>query len=510
MATAVPGIGGPSTPFFSPDGNWVGFYEVEYAGIKKIPVTGGSAVQICPVNGTLRGVTWADDGTIIFALSTHPGLWRVASSGGTPELLVEPGEGGKAFEFPDALSGGRTVLFAVRPASAPDGSKNQLAVLSLETRKWQQLTEGGTNPHYSPSGHIIFNDGNNLRAIQFDRNTLEVHGPAMTVLPGVMTKANTSVASFGVSVTGTLAYLKGTVSAGSSRTLVWVDRDGSEESIAVPLRAYAYPRVSPDGTRIAVDIRDQENDIWIWDIARKNLIKLTIDPGPNRGVAWTPDSKRIAFSSVRDGHENLYWQAADGSGAAERLTTGDRPQVPSSFTPDGKALLFAEPGSAPYDLRIVAVDGEARGRSRLLLHSSSSERAPEVSPDGRWLAYQSNETGRDEVFVRPFPAIDSGRWQVSNGGGTRPAWSPKGDALYYFQPGKIIAVPILSGTTFAAGVPAVIVKGAYVSPQDGRGYDLSPDGKRSLMIKESSPAGSPPTELVVALNWSEELKAKVQ
>ena len=217
---------------------------------------------------------------------------------------------------------------------------------------------------------------------------------------------------------------------------MWVNRNGREEPITAPPRAYTYARLSPDGTRLALDIRDQQSDIWIWDLARQNLQPLTNDSGFNRLPIWTPDGKRVAFSAERDGVESVYWQASDGSGTMERLSSGTQGQSPMAFSPDGKQLVFSTPhGRRPFDLGRIDMSTPTR-TTTMMLHSPWSEANAEISPDGHWLAYQSNESGQDEVWVRPFPNVETERHQVSRGGGTRPLWSPTGRELFYYvEPG---------------------------------------------------------------------------
>jgi serine/threonine-protein kinase len=287
-----------------------------------------------------------------------------------------------------------------------------------------------------------------------------------------------------------------------------VDREtGKEEPIAAPARAYFYPRISPDGTRVALDVRDEKNDIWIWHFARQTLTPLTFHDGLDRMPVWAPLQDRLAFSSQRDGAAaSLYWQAADGSGAAERLTTAAQEQFPMSFSPDGRHLLFVQAGNS-YDLTMIAV-GEADAQPTPVLASPSAEWNGEVAPGGRWLAYQSNESGRAEIYVRPFPDVDGTRIQVSTNGGTRPTWSRDGRELfYYLPPGIVHAVAVQTGATFKAGRPEVLFTGQYATPQVGRVYDVSPDGRRILLIKRgASEDQGEARQLVVVVNWFEELK----
>jgi Tol biopolymer transport system component/tRNA A-37 threonylcarbamoyl transferase component Bud32 len=498
------------TVFMSPDGQWVGFEDLAERSLKKIAVSGGTALTICRLlpNMSLRGASWAPDDTIIFGTSTA-GLFRVAAGGGMPEPLTKPdaGQGEQFHGLPDILPGGEKVLFTIRPLDGdPDNAR--VAVLDLRTGTHRVLMQGGTHPRYVSTGHLVYANAGTLRAVRFDLDRLAVGNSPVSVLEGVVTKGQ-GTASFSLSPTGTLTYIAGHAGV-ARRTLVWVDRQGREEPIKVPPRAYAYARLSPDGTRVALDVREEMNDIWIWDLPRETLTRLTFDPGLNRGPIWTPDGRRVAFSAARDGAEAIYWQAADGSGVAEQLTQGKDIQVPHSFSPDGTKLLFEQPGNAPYDIGVISLTGERK--AEMILHKEFSEAHADISPNGRWIAYESDESGRNEVYVRPFPEVNTGRWQISTEGGTRPLWARNGRELFYYvPPGVVMAVPVVDGVSFAAGAPKVVFKGTYLAPQSGRMYDVSPDAQRFLMIKEAREDGEapPPPQLVVVQNWFEELKRLV-
>ena len=330
--------------------------------------------------------------------------------------------------FPQFLPSGRAVLFTITNTQSIDTS--QIAVLDLETGDYEVLIPGGSDPRYAASGHIVCGVAGTLRAVAFDLDSLEVRGVPVPVLEGVVTKG-TGGASFSVSPDGTLAYIAGdTAASGGQRTLVWVDRQGQEDSIAAPIRNYTYARVSPDGTQIALDIRDQENAIWIWDVARENLSRLTFGGGLNRAPEWSPDGTRVAFSLSDGDTEKIYWQAADGSGVPELLVAeGPNIQLPQGFTPDGMEMLFTTPATNPHDIGRALLDGE--DSVEMLLTTSFDEMNPKVSPDGRWLAFQSDESGENEVYVRPYPEVDSGRVPISVGGGTRPLWAKDGSELFY-------------------------------------------------------------------------------
>ena len=377
-------------------------------------------------------------------------------------------------------------------------------------RTYRTIIEQGFHAHYVPTGHIVYLLGGNLMAVPFDAGRLEVTGPAVPVVEGVRGRTTQGEFGFAVSPTGFLVYAPGSVVENAKRMLVWVDRKGREEPLGAPLRSYAYARLSPDGARVALDIRDQENDIWTWDLARQTLTRLTFNPGADGGPVWTPDSLRIVFWSDRGGtSNNLHWVAADGTGQPERLTEGPNAQVPTGVLPDGKRLIFYETDpKTNNDLQMLTLDGDRRAAP--LVRTQYSEMNGQVSPDARWLAYQSNESGQDEVYVRPFPNVEGGRWQASTGGGIKPLWARNGRELFYLSGSgsvRLMSVPVQSGTSFSAGTPQVLFEGKYFSGNAGRTYDVSPDGQRFLMIKDAAATtSSAPSQFVVVLNWFEELK----
>jgi serine/threonine-protein kinase len=511
-ARLVEGFEDPRTPFLSPDGRWVGVFG-EPNVLKKVTVNGGPAVTICKINGGPRGASWGPDDTIVFATNDPAtGLLRVSAGGGEAEVLTTPDvQKGEEHYWPEVLPGGKAVLFTILSKAGVQNA--QIAVLNLQTGEQKVLVPGGSYPRYVPTGHIVYGVEGTLRAVVFDLGRLEVRSDPVPVLQRVTTKPS-GAASFGVAQDGSLVYLPRDIQGGVERTLVWVDRKGREESLKAPPRAYTSPRISPDGTKVALEIRDQENDIWVWDLARATLTRLTFDAGLDISPVWTPDGRRIAFSSTRGaatGGSNLHWQPADGTGAVERLRESAEPntQFPTSFSPDGTRLLFVEIGSTTgLDIGILPMEGERRATP--LVQTPAQEGSAEVSPDGRWVAYESNGSGRNEIYVRPFPEVNGGRWQVSTGGGFDPLWRHDGRELFYLVgPGRMMGTPIQAGAgaTFAAGNPRVVFDGEYVE----QGYDVSPDGQRFLMIKDARPTGEgpPPSQLIVVQHWLEELKRLV-
>ena len=497
-------------PFVSPDGAWVGFSDEGDGTLKRVPILGGPAVAICQTGAGAAGIagaSWGEDGTIVFGSGTSGGLRRVPASGGKPEELTTLASGEAQHAWPEFLPGGRALLFTILGTSIENA---QIAVFDLETREQKIIVSGGSHPRYSSTGHIVYGIGGTLRAVPFDMGEFEVTGPPIPVLENVMTK-NSGAANFALARNGSLVYLSGLANT-NPRTLVWVDRTGREEPLQAPPRTYMYPRVSPDGTRIALDIADPDRDIWTWEIERKTLTRQTFDPAADTFPTWTPDGRRIIFSSSRSGWANLYWQTADGTGNAERLTESPNAQNPNAVIPDGSGLVFRE--LAPVtanDLLLIPLAPPRQPQP--LLQTMLSERNAAISPDGHWIVFESTESRRAEIYVRPFPDVNSGRWQVSTAGGRTPLWSRDGRELFFVSPDDVVMrVPIEAAASWRSGVPSPFVQNRYFhQPPAGSAaptFDVGPDG-RLLMIKNVDTAGAPPNQLILVQNWDQELKRLV-
>jgi serine/threonine-protein kinase len=508
--------GAPRGPFISPDGQWIAFTDSNTA-LKKVAVTGGPVVTLATLDGsTPRGATWAPDDTIIYATSNvTTGLQRIAVVGGSTAVLTRPdraqGEGDHL--WPEVLPGGRAVLFTITAPTTGGLDAAQVAVLNLQTGMRTVLVRGGSHAHYVSSGHLVYAAAGTLRAVPFDLASLKTRGTPVPVIPAVVTTPTGAVDAV-VAGDGTLAYVSGSGVIGAQRTLVWVDRQGRETPIPAPPRSYVYPRLSPDGTRVAVFVADQELDLWVWDLGRTTLTRATFDPRFDIYPEWTPDGRRVIFSSERAGVRNLFWQAADGTGAVERLSESPNLQNLSAVSPDGRLLIFTE--TAPTtgdDVMQMTLDGTRRVTP--LVQSPFAERNGIISPDGRWLAYEANDSGRVEVYVRPFPEVNSGHWQVSTTGGTRPLWAPSGQELFYVAlTGALMRVGVERAPSWAATTPTLLVKERpFTNPTTriGRTYDISSDGQRFLMIKEDggSEQTAAPPQIIVVQHWTEELKRLV-
>ena len=520
-ATPMSGTSGGSSPFFSPDGQWVGFG----AGgeLRKVPLGGGPAVTLCKA-AALFGASWGDDGTIVFATHRNGGLWRVSASGGTPEALTTPSPDEYSHRLPHMLPGGRTVLFTV--LKGPNlWDDTQIVVRSLDTNQQTVLITGGSDGRYVSTGHLVYVRLGTLMAVPFDPGRLTVAGGAIGVIDGVMQAANrggnymanTLAGHFTVSATGALVYLTGGTVAPGNRSLAWVDRHGTSQALKAPPRPYAFPQLSPDGQRLSITTVGP-NQVWSFDIARGALSPITVDGESAHGV-FAPDGKRIVFRAGA-GEGNLYWKAADGSGAVERLTTSTRSQTPASWSPDGTTLAFVEEGDAKgleffqFDIWVLSMGDR---KTRAVIQTAANEMTPEFSPDGRWLAYVSNESGRHEVYVQPYPGPGA-RHLISTGGGEQPAWSRDGRELFYVQGGgyapggvpTLMAVKVATAPAFVAGTPEAVFENPYLASGWGRSYDVAPDGRRFLLaFSKEGPTNLPPAQMIFVQHWTEELKRLV-
>jgi len=355
-----------------------------------------------------------------------------------------------------------------------------------------------------------------LRAVPFDLARLEVRGTPVPVLPRIVTTA-AGGADVATALDGTLVFVIPPAGwAPGASVLAWVDREGHEQVLSAPRHWYLHPRLSRDGTRVALVRNEESRGIWIWDLAGRTT-RVTAGPGTDHFPVWTPDDRRIVFSSSRAGTAyNLYWQSADGTGPAERLTESANSQYPTGLTPDGAQVVFTEDtATSGGDVMLMALAPPRRVIP--LLHSPSNESNAVVSPDGRWLAYQSDRSGRYEVYVRPFLNVDAGQWQVSTDGGGQPVWSRSGRELFYSPgDGSLMAVPVTADADrWNAGLPmAVVQKGAYNLRNFrgvgfGRPYDVSADGRQFLIIKPTSGDAGAEPQIVVVTHWDEELKRLV-
>jgi serine/threonine-protein kinase len=514
-ATELPGTQGATAAFFSPDGRWVGFYSG--GKMNKISVEGGAVVLLGEFAGS-DGARWAEDGSI-FAASEQKCL-RFPSRGGPPETVAETSNDELSLHSPEILPGGKAVLLAVDYPGSVD--QTNIDVVTLADRHRKVLIRGGASPRYLATsngsnhlGHLVYVNHATLFAIPFDLDKLETRGTAIPILEDVASEGLVGTGQFDVSRTGTLVYRRRTSGGDPAMmTLQWVDPTGKREPLWTRPGAYRQPRLSPDGKRIALTIGEGENtDIWVYDPQRDALTRLTFGGGRYGYSIWSPDGQYVVFGCIGKG---IFQARSDGAGQPQALIEG-KLQVPWSFTPDGRRLAYFE---AAGNTQIWTVPLEEQGgklkagKPEQFLKSSAAEISPAFSPDGRWLAYTSNESGRDEGYVRAFPppASDSGggqggKWQISNNGGTGSRWSRTGHELIYRSGDRIMAASYtVKGDTFVPEKPRV-----WIAKLGGTQWDLAPDGKRVVVMAavDTAEAPRPEHEIVMLQNIFDELRRQV-
>jgi serine/threonine-protein kinase len=474
--------------------------------LKKVSVLGGPLVSIVTTSERPVGGTWGTDGTIVFA--TSKGLYEVSENGGTSRPLVKPDPLRKerVYAWPRFLTDGRSVLFTIVPDDSIDGA--QTAVLDLKTLDVKIVLKGGSAARYTSTGHLVYASGQILKAIAFDPDTQQTRGDPVS-LPDIeiATTPDNAAAEFAVSGTGTLIFITPNESAEDLRTLSWVDRHGKEDPLPLAPGQYQYPRISPDGTRVALDVVGANRDIWILDLQRPTLTRLTDGPTEDLVPVWSPDGSRVFFGSDRTGNFDVYSQAADGATEARLEFAGPGSQMPTCFTPDGTRLLVVENFN---DLSILNLG--RRDRLDPLLHGERNHWLGVVSPDGNWIAYESNESGNEtEIFLRPFPNVSGRREKVSVDGGRYPLWGPErsGELFYVDRNGAMMAASVTLSPSFSLGRVTKLFD--WRKPPrgiSGRPYDISPLDGRFLLIKPAKENPHAVIGISVVLNWFEELRER--
>ena len=504
-ATAIAGTEGATGPFFSPDGQWIGFY----AGgrLRKVAIRGGSAVPLTDFDtfGQYFGATWGADDTIFFAGSFAGGISRVPASGGQPEAVTSPDveKGERSHSFPEVLPGGKGLIFTIKTADMRSFDDAIIAARSLETGEQKTVIQGGTHARFvaidRDSGYVVYARSGGLFALPFDVRTLEATGPSARILDELTTNVLNGVAEFSVSDRGTLTYATGAAIA-SSR-LVWVDRSGTVDEFPLTEFRPLFQRLSPDGSRLATERDDANHDVWIYDVPRATISRLTFN-GDSHYPIWTPNGRRVVFRSGSP--QNLFWVPVDSSQPPELLVTSEHDKLPSSWSPDGRWLAFSQLDPATsQDIWVLSL---ADRKARPFLVTPYEELDAVFSPDGRWLAYVSNATGRTEVYVQPFPGPGE-RWQVSSEGGAEPVWGSSGTELFYRSGRRMMVVDVSMQPTFRAGRPRVLFEGSFTATRLHASYDVARGSQRFVMI-QNDPA--PPIRgIQLVVKWVDELKRRM-
>ena len=493
---AVAGVRDPREIFFSSDSQWIGFYMS--AKIWKVAVTGGAPVPVCDALPP-AGASWSGD-EILFGQSG--GIMRVAAAGGTPEVLISSSTGPIA--NPRRVPATNEVLFS-RTANVGNWDEADIVIADAKGAE-RVIIRGGSDARLLPTGHLVYGRRGELLVVPVDPTTLATTGTPVVLVNGVAGSVGlTGARQFDVSDSGTLVYVSGGVE--QETDLVWADRQGREEVLTTEPQA-AYPRISPDGLRIAYSAPVSGNtDVYILEWGRKARSRLTFDAAQDMAPLWSADGKRIIYASGRnDGASNLYWQPADGTGTAERLTTGPNQQWPYAVTRDGATLVYIELGAkTSFDIYAISLTGDRTPRP--LLNSAADERRPTLSPDDKWMAYQSDESGSFEIFVRPFPDVNGGRWQVSAGGGASPLWGTELREIFYRMGQTIMRAGVATTPAFVPATPSVLFGSNLMPDTSGIQYALAPGGKRFILIK-SRASGDVRSEYRVALNWFDEVRTR--
>jgi Tol biopolymer transport system component len=524
IATVIPGTDEALSPFFSPDGQWIGFWAA--GQIRKVQFTGAPPVVIAPLGQMPFGMSWDRDNRVVFARSAG-GLMQVPASGGTPQELTSTNteRGEISHRLPHVLPDGDGVLYTVTHNRFPRWDEPQVWLHSRTTGVSKLLIEGGADARYVSSGHLVYARDGVLLAVAFDLKRLEVIGGPVGVIADVMQVAyhrgeqsDTGSMQLSVSASGTLVYLAGGVHPNTEYVVVQVDRTGRVEPLPIPHQAFRTLRRSPDGSQLALSTTGRDRGIWVYNFARGALSRLA---GATRGVSpvWTPDGERITYAGGVKGPDSIHWARADGGGSSEQLVSSPGHLVPGNWSPNGRQLFYYSIPGGPSDKgpTIWVQEIGEKSAPKSLAPSALRGGGIDVSPDGQWVAYHSAESGVMQVYVDAYPGPGP-RHQVSTNGGAAPIWRADGSEIFYARAPagepigagdveiEIMAVPVTRQPTLAFGRPRRLFAGVYSVNGPARGFDVMPDGQRFLLLQ---PRPHPPDvlrDMTIVQNWIEELR----
>jgi eukaryotic-like serine/threonine-protein kinase len=496
-STAIPGTEDGSTPFFSPNGEQLGFVTLDNK-LKKVALGGGGSVVLASQAAVIGG-SWADDDIIYFQKSFASGVYAVSAGGGQPRQVTKPaGTDDRVHLWPAALPGNIGLIFTVWTGKSFNEAR--IEALSFKTGKRRVLVDGGTDAHYLGNGYLAYAHSGTLFVVGFDPERLEVKGTPAPVIQGLMMGASNGDAVFGVSRNGTLVFQPGTLTS-FQRNLLWVERSGKATPITPEVKPYASPAISPDGRQIALTLESSSFDVWIYDLGRDTLTKVSFGSDDYR-PHWSPDGKMLAYDSSKSGHQQVYVKRGGGQASEQVVTDGPEDKQLYDWTKDGREVIFGRQNKdTGWDLYAAAIEGDHKPRP--LVEASFNQVQAQVSPDGKWLAYVSDESGEDEVFVQALD--DPGtRVQVSRETGIAPRWTRSGNELLYRMKDRLMSVKITSGPTFSPSKPSVL----FADKKEWNGYDVAGDG-RLVVTRDAEDQGSG-NQINVVLHWFDEVKARAQ
>jgi serine/threonine-protein kinase len=505
-AKALEGTVGAESPFFSPDGQWIAFFAD--GKLKKVAV-GGASVQALAEAPFQRGGDWGGDGYLYFAPTNIGGIWRVPDAGGAATEVThkDAAAGEISHRWPHVVADGSTLLFS--DWTGPGNDEQNIAVQAIGAAAHHLLVKGGNYPRDVPTpGLLLYAHVGELVAVPWRPTQTDLGRAVPVAMPERLNDGggNEGTGNYAISAAGTLVYIAGGRSR-NARRLVWIDRAGKVEPASLPERDYESVLFAPDGNRAVVQIRDSVTDLWIYDVGRNTLAPIGNSTGSSQSPVWSADGTRVIYRGTRAGFRNVFWRPVDGSGSEERLMTkADVSDSPTSVSPDSHWLVFSENSaqeSSGVGIWMMRLDGDRTPRH--LFQSPAGESDGQISPDGKWIAYQAPVSSRQEVYVSPFPGPGPRR-QVSTDGGTEPLWSHDGRELFFQSGTRLMGASVTIGAVFAASVPHIAHEGRFLKAINGNtDWTLTPDGKRFLRIQEVEPE-RPVTHIDLVLNWFAELR----
>lgn len=502
----IPGTEGASNPVFSPDGKWIAF--LANRTIKKVALD-GPVISILKVNDA-RGISWAGDDSLIYSPDATEGLFQISSEGGQAKSItvLDPEKNERTHRWPQVLPDGKTVIFTAGTVDSPDSyEKANIVAADITTGDSRLVLQGASMARYSPTGHLIFARGGGLYGVGFDLATLSVRGKPQLVLQGVAGDETTGMVHFSIAEDGTIAYVPGS-SGANLRRVAWVDRTGNVQPIDLPTAQYNDIRLSPDGSRAAILVGSSgSGDVWICDLARSTSTRLTFN-ARNATPIWSADGKNIYYVEIdpNTALSTVMGKPADGSRDAQPVVSLNGSSYLKAVTSDGTSGIFDYQRNTS-DSTIVRSKLEQGAPLADLVRTPFSEYAAALAPDNRWLAYQSNESGRPEIYVRDTEGA-GGRWQISTEGGEEPRWSNDRRELYYRNGDQLMSVDVVTAPTFQAGRPVKLFDGIFdLRTNSGITFDVDPKRDRFLMIRPAEDSTAP--SLTIVLNWFDELRRLV-